>query len=81
MKRIRRISIEVERRETTLYATSSSWSNPDGQTTASVEPAVAQPDTQTLSQELATSLKEGRVHLHRCAKGHVIVCSRKDCDD
>jgi hypothetical protein len=78
MKRIRRISVQVERRETTLYATSSLWSD---QTAPSVGPSVALPDTETLSQELATALKEGRVHLHRSAEGHVMVCSRKDCDD
>lgn len=78
MKRIRRISVEVERRETTLYATSSSWSD---HTAPSVEPAVALPDTETLSQELATALKEGRVHLHRSAEGHVMVCARKGCHE
>jgi hypothetical protein len=81
MKRIRRVSIEVERREITLYATSSSWSSPDGETAPSANSALVVPETGTISEELATALKEGRVHLHQSAGGQLIVCNRKDCNE
>jgi len=81
MKRIRRISVEVERREITLYATSSSWSSPDGETAPPTKSALVVPEKGMISEDLATALKEGRVHLHRSAEGHLIICSRTDCDE
>jgi hypothetical protein len=81
MKRIRRISIEVEQREITLYATSSSWSNPEDQNTSAAEPTLVVPETGMISEELATALKERRVHLHRSSEGQLIVCDRRDCNE
>ena len=81
MKRIRRISIEVEQREITLYATSYSWSNLEDQSTSAAEPTLVVPETGVISEELATALKEKRVHSHRFAEGQLIVCNRKGCNE
>ncbi|WP_158944509.1 hypothetical protein [Granulicella sp. S190] len=81
MKRIRRVSIEVEQREITLYATSSSWSSPDDEAAPLADSLSRGSETKMLPEELAAALNEGRVHLHRNAEGRITVCSRKDCDD
>ena len=64
MKRIRRVSIEVERREVSLYTAASSWSVTNDRAASSAEIAMvgSPPD------ELAAALKEVCVHLHRNAK-------------
>jgi hypothetical protein len=80
MKRIRRLSIEVERREITLYATDASWS---GTAAEASPPANANPaglEMSLPSEELVAALRDGRAHLHRSADGHITVCHRKDCD-
>ena len=83
MKRIRRVSIEVEQSEITLYATSSSRAHPhpQDQNPSSAEPAAVVPKTKVPPEELAVALTEGRVHLHRNADGHITVCAREGCDD
>jgi hypothetical protein len=81
MKRIRRVSIEVERREITLYTTASSRTVPDDEAASSTESALVGSETGMLPEELAAPLKEGRVHLHRNAEGRITACSRKDCDE
>jgi hypothetical protein len=81
MKRIRRVSIEVERREIALYASSSSSQSLDDGSSPAAEPALVSPGAGTPSEELATALKEERVHLHRSAEGRLIVCNRANCEE
>lgn len=81
MKRIRRVSIEVERREITLYATESSWSSTDVDASSSADAASVGSESRMPPEELAAALKDGRAHLHRSAEGHITVCHRKGCDE